>query len=88
VHDKGDLAHGLYPNVLVLSFDVEMDNAQRSRFKDKAIDIYKEFVSKTDILEVYFEDECNDCGRKLESFRTRTQKIVVDIKYYHCQCGL
>lgn len=69
ITDNGDsscLAKNVLPLEAILDINIEVADTERESFKIKLIEFLQQFFTLIKPIEVTFDDECRQCGARLE----------------------
>lgn len=66
ISDKGDYSVNIAPFEAILDTNTEVDDDEREDFKVELIEFLQQFFTLIRPIEVTFDDECRQCGARLE----------------------
>ena len=83
IEDMGDRSVGIWPQSITINFgEWELDEEDRKKVKDGAVEYFKTCVSDMPVRYAYFNDECADCGAgKLADGNCSNAKCVNNLHF-------
>jgi hypothetical protein len=81
ISDKGDYEVLFPPFEAILDTNTEVDNNNREDFKIKLIEFLQQFFDLIKPIEITFDDECRQCGERLE----KNEKNGI-YRFEKCKC--
>lgn len=81
ISDKGDYSVNIAPFEAILDTNTEVDDDEREDFRIELIEFLQQFFTLIKPIEVTFDDECRQCGERLEK---NEKKNIYQFK--KCKC--
>ena len=81
ISDKGDYETHIVPFEAILDTNTEVDDDEREDFKIELIEFLQQFFTLIKPIEITFDDECRQCGERLE----KNEKNGI-YRFKKCKC--